>query len=95
MTIYCIDDKYSPATKNALALAGIQMPVLNTPYTIRSVYMHKDIYHIRLNEIVNKEVIQTGTTTKMEPGFAYYRFTDVPDNVLCWETVHEIFKQQT
>lgn len=94
MVIYYINDEYSPATKSALQNAGIEMPVLEFPYTIRSVYLHKDVYHLLLNEIHNREIIQTGNNNKMEPGFAYHRFTDKPNNVLDWETVDKLFKAQ-
>lgn len=86
--IYYIDDNYTPATKSALESARIKMPQFNTPYTIRDVYIHNGIYHLLLNEIVNGKI---GT---IEPGFAYYRFTDVPGNVLCWETVTEFLKNK-
>lgn len=86
--IFYINDNYTEATQLAMESAGIKMPEMNIPYTIRSVYLHKDVYHLLLNEIENQKI------GMIEPGFAYHRFTDVPDNVLNWETVNDIFKQQ-
>lgn len=88
MIIYYINDKYSEAANSAFAIHNINMPELGKPYTIREIYIHNDVYHLRLNEIVNPKV------GMIEPGFAYHRFTDIPDNVLEWEKVHEIYKTQ-
>lgn len=89
-----INDEYTEPTQIWFDASGIILPELNKEYTIRSVYIKKDIYHLLLNEIKNKEVVIDPKGTTIEPGFAYYRFTDVPDNVLEWEKVHEIFKNQ-
>lgn len=88
MQIFYINDSYTPSTEAAMKKAGITMPVIGIAYTIRSVYLHNDIYHLLLNEIVNNKI------GNIEPGFAYHRFTDVPDNVLEWETVDQLFKKQ-
>lgn len=88
MIVFYINDSYTPATKAALQLANIKMPQFELPYTIRSVYMLKDMYHILLNEIENEKI------GDIEPGFAYYRFTNIPDNILEWEKVDQLFKKQ-
>lgn len=88
MQIFYINDSYTPSTKTAMEKAGIKMPEMGIAYTIRSVYLHNDTYHVLLNEIVNEKI------GAIEPGFAYHRFTDVPDNVLEWETVDKIYKKQ-
>lgn len=90
-----INDVYTEPTQIWIDASGIIMPELNKEYTVRSVYIAKGIYHLLLNEIKNKEIVIDPKGTKIEPGFAYYRFTDVPDNVLEWETVDKIFKNQT
>lgn len=91
--VYCINTDFDDAAKSFYEKHGITLPVKDKEYQIRSVMRVKDQYFIRLVEIINPAIEINGVGI-VEPGFHYSRFTDVPENVLEWETVHKIFLKQ-
>ncbi len=94
MQLIYINDKYSDKSNKFYAEYKVELPVLNRKYTIRRVDLNNaGEYVLLLNEIKNEHVWVDGKPMG-EPGFHYSRFTDVPDNVLDWEKVHEIYKNQ-
>ena len=95
MDVTYINDTYSDKANEFYKEFNVTLPVKGRKYTIRKVMLvGNGDYVLLLNEIENEHVWIKGKPVG-EPGFHYSRFTDVPDNVLDWEKVDEIYKNQS
>lgn len=90
MILTCINASYTGKAATVIAENNFIIPEVGKEYTIREIMLMRDEYVLLLNEIKNKQLVIGGP----EIGFHYSRFTDQPNNVLAWETVHELYKQQ-
>lgn len=94
MKLTFINDKYGDKALAFYKNYNVKLPIIGHQYTIRKVILNpRGEYCLLLNEIKN-ECVWVSKKPVGEPGFHYSKFTDVPNNVLSWEVVHEIFKNQ-
>ena len=93
MFLFYIDDNYDEKASAFYKEYKVKLPVKGLTYTIRKVELVNGHYVLLLNEIFNSQVV-INKIPKGEPGFHYARFTNVPNNVLEWEEVDKIYKEQ-
>lgn len=93
MQIFYINDQYSKKQLEYYEKYYVELPIKGIAYTIKGINLFKDEYLLILNEIKNPNswVIELNMPF---PGYHYSRFTDVVENVLEWEKVDKMYKEQ-